>query len=242
MTEKRRLNELALFAGAGGGLLASRILGWNTVCAVEIEDYCRRVLLQRQREGHLDPFPIWDDVRTFDGRPWRGKIDVISGGFPCQDISAAGKGEGLAGERSGLVFKMLRIIDEVRPRFVFAENSPLLRTRGLGEIVERLSCMGYVGRVGVLGARHVGAPHRRDRMWIVAHSDQIGRERGPGTREKLPGWGELTNSGRWATEPDMGRVANGVAHRMDRLKAIGNGQVPAVAALAWRILSHDLDD
>ena len=89
------MNELALFAGAGGGILGGHLLGWRTVCAVEIEDYPRRVLLQRQADGFLPRFPIWDDVCTFDGKPWRGKVDVISGGFPCQDISIAGGGEDL---------------------------------------------------------------------------------------------------------------------------------------------------
>ena len=89
------MNELALFAGAGGGILAGHLLGWRTVAAVEIEDYPRRVLLQRQADGLLPRFPIWDDICTFDGKPWAGKVDVISGGFPCQDLSAAGKGAGL---------------------------------------------------------------------------------------------------------------------------------------------------
>lgn len=84
------MNELALFAGIGGGILGGKLLGWRTVCAVEREPYCIQRLMQRQDEGHLDPFPIWDDVRTFDGNPWRGLVDVVSGGFPCQDISCAG--------------------------------------------------------------------------------------------------------------------------------------------------------
>lgn len=96
------MNELHLFAGAGGGILGGMLLGHSCVCAVEIEPYCRKVLLQRQRDGILPKFPIWDDVRTFDGRPWRGKIDVVCGGFPCQDISCAGKGAGIGGARSGL--------------------------------------------------------------------------------------------------------------------------------------------
>ena len=98
------MNELALFAGAGGGLLASRLLGWTTIAAVEIEEYCRQVILTRQAEGHLEKFPIWDDIKTFDGRPFRGIVDVLTGGFPCQDISSAGRGVGIAGERSGLWF------------------------------------------------------------------------------------------------------------------------------------------
>ena len=85
------MNELALFAGAGGGILGGKLLGWRTVCAVEIEPYPRNVLIARQDDGSLEPFPIWDDVRTFDGKPWRGIIDLVSGGFPCQDISCSNR-------------------------------------------------------------------------------------------------------------------------------------------------------
>lgn len=161
------LRELALFAGAGGGILGGRLLGWRTVCAVEIEPYAASVLLTRQNDGSLPPFPVWDNVRTFDGRPWRGLVDVVSGGFPCQDISAAGKGAGIGGERSGLWAEFARIIGEVRPHYVFAENSPLLRTRGLGLVLSDLASLGYDASWGVLGAADVGAPHRRKRMWVV---------------------------------------------------------------------------
>ncbi|MEY4300040.1 MAG: hypothetical protein RIR25_1276, partial [Verrucomicrobiota bacterium] len=164
------MNELALFAGAGGGILGGHLLGWRTVCAVEWEPYPASVLIARQNEGFLLPFPIWDDVRTFDGRPWRGRVDVVSGGFPCQDISAAGKGAGIDGERSGMWTHMARIIREVGPRFVFVENSPMLTSRGLGRVLGDLAAMGYDARWGVLGAVDAGAPHRRDRIWIVAHA------------------------------------------------------------------------
>jgi len=327
------MNELALFAGAGGGILGGKLLGWTTVCAVEWEPYPTSVLIARQNEGVLPPFPIWDDVRTFDGKPWRGRIDVVSGGFPCQDISAAGKGAGIDGERSGMWAHMARIIREVGPRYCFVENSPMLTSRGLGRVLGDLAAMGYDARWGVLGAVDAGAPHKRDRIWIVAHAQsgesrkQTERQR----RENLGGGGcdfprpedswpkdlahaqkqrarglpigtsseytrlgfvgedvadagylrgrhgaesnetqpaSLTRCGEvcdtageglslgingavgrprplsesersswWATEPNVGRVAHGVAARVDRLKAIGNGQVPAVAALAWRILS-----
>jgi DNA (cytosine-5)-methyltransferase 1 len=163
------LNELALFAGAGGSLLASALHGWRTVAAVEIEDYPRRALLQRQADGCLPRFPIWDDIKTFDGRPWRGKIDIITGGFPCTDISAAGKGAGIEGEASGLWSEMARVIDEVRPRYVYAENSPLLVQRGLAVVLRDLAQMGsYDVRWGIVGADHIAAPHKRRRIWIVA--------------------------------------------------------------------------
>ena len=168
------LRELALFAGAGGGILGGKLLGWRTVCAVEWEPYPASVLCARQNDGFLPPFPIWDDVQTFDGHPWRGVVDVVSGGFPCQDISAAGKGAGIDGERSGMWREMARIIREVRPRYAFVENSPMLTSRGLGVVLADLASMGFDARWGVLGAADVGANHQRDRIWIVgtnmAHS------------------------------------------------------------------------
>ena len=262
--------------------MGGRLLGWRTVCAVEFAPYARSVLLARQRDGHLDPFPVWDDVRTFDGRPWRGSVDVVSGGFPCQDISAAGKGAGIGGARSGLWGEMARIISEVRPRYALVENSPMLTSRGLGVVLGDLAALGYDARWGVLGARHVGAPHKRDRIWIVAtdpnskrgRAKQVIRpEREDKTEPRDDGAAEYVadangqrSQGRdgkvlckrprertfrqggtlsaqssprpdwWQTEPQLGRVADGVANRVDRLRALGNGQVPAVAALAWRLL------
>lgn len=163
------VNELALFAGAGGGILGGQLLGWRTVCAVEYDCYAASVLVQRQNDGILQPFPVWDDVRTFDGKPWRGIVQVVSGGFPCTDISVAGKGAGIDGEHSGLWSEMARIIGEIRPRYVLVENSPALTVRGLGRVLGDLAAMGYDAEWGVLGAVHSGAPHKRDRIWIVAH-------------------------------------------------------------------------
>ena len=269
------MNELALFAGAGGGILGGKLLGWRTVCAVELDAYCRQVLLARQRDGFLPRFPIWDDVQTFDGRPWRGGVDVVSGGFPCVDISSAGKKQGIKGRESGLWREMARIIGEIRPAYAFVENSPMLTHRGLDRVVGDLAAMGYDARWGVVGAIHAKAPHRRERIWIVAHAKGAGvrgeerdvceKEWGSrsallqrsdgasssqrqavahtnGLRELQPqgreqdqrGW--FGNGGWWVAEPELDRVAYGVARGVDRLKAIGNGQVPAVAALAWRLL------
>jgi site-specific DNA-cytosine methylase len=164
------LRELALFAGAGGGILGGHLLGWRCVCAVEWEPYPAGVLIARQNEGILPPFPIWDDVRSFDGRPWRGIVDVVSGGFPCQDISAAGKGAGIDGERSGMWKEMARIIGEVQPRFAFVENSPMLTSRGLDRVLADLSEMGMDAVWGTVSASDAGAPHRRERIWILAYA------------------------------------------------------------------------
>lgn len=318
------LNELALFAGAGGGILGGHLLGWRTVCAVECNAYAASVLVARQNDGTLAPFPIWDDVCTFDGRPWRGRVDVLSGGFPCQDISSAGQGAGIDGARSGLWAQMARIIGEVRPRFVLVENSPMLTSRGLGRVLGDLAAMGYDARWGVLGACDAGAPHQRERIWILAyaredgwpwgrqheqpadlagtsgsqgetwhplalpaargredvaseasegaslparnmaHAPQVfgdGSEDDTGSSvgrplselgdragaedvadsaaaglEGPPGGGMRCEGSWWEHEPDVGRVADGVAARVDRLAALGNGQVPAVVRLAWRAL------
>jgi DNA (cytosine-5)-methyltransferase 1 len=241
------MNELALFAGAGGGILGGKLLGWRTVCAVEWEPYAASVLAARQNDGLLSPFPIWDDVRTFDGNPWRGVVDVVSGGFPCQDISAAGKGAGIDGERSGMWREMARIIGEVRPRFVLVENSPMLTSRGLDRVLGDLAEMGLDARWGVLGAAHAGAPHLRERIWILAdsdRSDEYGWRRALQVGRK---WseGQTAQDGdaqgiEWATEPGVGILADGVAARVEQLNALGNGQVPAVVAQAWRLLTANV--
>jgi DNA (cytosine-5)-methyltransferase 1 len=166
------MNELALFAGAGGGILGGELLGWRAVCAVERSAYCASVLAQRQTDGCLPLFPIWSDVSSFDGRPWRGIVDVVSGGFPCQDISVAGSGDGLDGERSGLWSQMARIICEVEPEFVYVENSPMLTSRGLDRVLGDLAEMGFDAEWGVLSAADVGAPHLRERAWILAHASR----------------------------------------------------------------------
>ena len=274
------MRELALFAGAGGGILGGHLLGWRTVCAVERDAYAAGVLAQRQNDGCLPPFPIWSDITTFDGRPWRGRVDVVSGGFPCQDISTAGKGAGIDGERSGLWAEMARIIREVRPRFVFVENSPALTSRGLGRVLGDLAEMGFDASWGVLGAADLGAHHKRDRIWIVAKNPNAHglRELQPqGDNEKSGGWsrnvcpkipdshshcaqgvecqpqscgnrrpaglhggaGSAQKWGEWPAEPGVGRVADGVSFRVDRIKALGNAQVPRVAAAAFAHLSGD---
>lgn len=300
-----RMRELALFAGAGGGILGGTLLGWRTVCAVELDKYAASVLVARQNDGFLPTFPIWDDVCTFDGRPWKGRVDVVSGGFPCQDVSSAGRGAGVQrGTKSGLWKQMARVVGEVRPQYVFVENSPLLASRGLSVVVGDLSEMGYDAQWGIVSAQEAGAPHRRERIWIAARNmadaksvfcnggknlssvgmgkqsisksgdgcwtqdvadsghgsgktkqgrsirkkekrkgkaraDASGGRGDSGSdKEQSAGKERFTgDAGWWISEPGVGRVADGVAARVDRLKAVGNGQVPAVAALAWRSMT-----
>jgi len=265
-----QLNELALFAGAGGGILGGHLLGWRTVCAVEWEQYPASVLCARQNDGILPPFPVWDDVQTFDGKPWRGIVQVVSGGFPCQDISAAGKGAGIKGNKSSMWKHMARIVSEVRPQYVFVENSPMLTSRGLGTVLADLSNMGFNAKWGVVSAADVGANHQRERIWIRAEQRNFfshteynrvgwGQQQSEGTQEKdvvdtnskrgcsgeawiknaKDAWkrpGCATRPEWWSVEPNVGRVAHGVAARVHRLKSIGNGQVPLCAATAWELL------
>jgi DNA (cytosine-5)-methyltransferase 1 len=265
------MNELALFAGAGGGILGSTILGWRTICAVEINAYAAQRLMQRQNEGHLPPFPIWDDVCTFDGTPWKGYVDVVSGGFPCQDISSAGKRSGIGGKKSGLWKQMARIIGEVNPQYVLIENSKDLKSRGLDTVLTDLAAMGYDARWGTLSARETGAPHLRKRLWIVANSnnhwkrkqviddemeiiktssrtshkkqpsDAYGKKLRVQSRRRDGENGKKTTINRfyhWWPLSIIEGMDDGVAHRMDRCRATGEGQVPRVVALAWNILSE----
>lgn len=243
------MNELALFAGAGGGILGGYLLGWTTVCGVERDAYAAGVLAQRQNDGLLPPFPIWSDVESFDGRLWRGLVDVISGGFPCQDISLAGKGAGITGQRSGLWKEFARIIGEVRPPYAFIENSPALIIRGLDVVLSDLAACGYDAQWLCLSAAQCGAPHIRDRIWILAYANSHRRQ--THTDQKalcLPTYregcsrhsGAMDHAREWfGTRPTgaspMG-MDDGVAFRMDRIKAAGNGQVPRVAATAFLTL------
>jgi len=281
------VRELHLFAGIGGGILGGMLLGHECVGAVEFDPYCREVLRARQADGCIPLFPVMDDVRTFDGAPWRGKVDVICGGFPCQPWSTAGKQLGTADHRH-LWPEMARIIAEVRPRYVFAENVTMA---AFEEPWRDLRRMGYrVPPAICVSASDVGAPHLRKRWWLLAiDSDGLddGAQRGvrhteietrgpaevgpkhEGTKSIMarPANGYSNGSGKptrtvddeapllpgvgnpngaklatairtdwWATEPRFRRVAHGVPKRMGRLKALGNAQVPLVAAEAFRLL------
>ena len=373
------MRELSLFTGAGGGLLGTKLLGWHTVGYVEFDDYCQKVLAQRIEDGFLDEAPIFGDIDEFiesgASKKYAGFVDVVTAGFPCQPFSVAGKQRGQDDERNKWP-QTIQTIRDVRPRFALLENVPgLLNSGYFHEILGSLAESGFDVRWDCISAAAVGAPHRRDRLWILAKSqhpdpnglgshreeeyflrglesndeqislfgsvgqvladsegeryrgrdreerrdegwnlqqseqtgsavgseaegrcgsrredvadssrsrfqarsgDRMGTEHGSRGNEGqsarssgqavrdvadsesagLQGWNisatesnkepRFSNPGAedcygglnwWSTEPNVGRVANGVASRVDRLKALGNGQVPAVAATAWRILS-----
>lgn len=218
------MNELALFAGAGGGLLATHLLGWRTVCAVEYNENARRVLCARQNDGSLLPFPIWNDVRTFDGREWEGIVDIVSGGFPCQAFSTAAAGRNNADD---LWPEMRRIISDAAPRFVYAEN---VSPKAINAAADDLESMGYKTRALSLSAQDLGADHIRERHWVLAYADDP-RELLRGINAEVAGVQSL-QTGIWGSYPGESGVADGMASRMDRIRASGNGQVPIVAASA----------
>lgn len=236
------MRELALFAGGGGGILGGKLLGWHTVCAVEIDAPARSVLLDAQRRGVFGRFPIWDDITTFDASAWAGSVDVITGGFPCQGISIANNSAmGLQDSRSGLWAEFARCIREIRPAHVLVENSPALTFRGLGTVLGDLAAMGYNARWGCLCSADSGGPILRKRIWIHASPSGL----------RLEGW-KPPAGGRW--EPSSTprerafwveqaitrpfRKPDAVAFRLDRerLRIIGNGQDPNQVADAWAAL------
>ena len=311
------MKVLDLFSGIGGFSLGLEAAGMETVAFCEREPFCQAVL-----KKHWPDIPCHEDVTTLDGKQYNGTIDVIAGGFPCQDISLAGKGAGLAGERSGLWFEYLRIIKEVQPRYVIIENVSALRSRGLEEVLRSLAEIGYDAEWHCIPASAIGAPHRRDRIWIVAYTRSAGRDAGNVCQQRDDGkpieqgrsiisaepseapspvanaesighsrgkpsnkasekrtiegggqseglWitepcdadriqhdgiipdamcegleGQRTLASRigtqlkdpsysrgWQSEPNVGRVADGIPARVHRLKALGNSIVPQIAEI-----------
>jgi DNA (cytosine-5)-methyltransferase 1 len=143
------------------------------VAYCEINPHARRILLRRIEKGQLANAPIWDDVRTLPTAEL-GRVDIVYGGFPCQDISAAGRGAGLAGERSGLFYEITRLCDDLRPRFVFLENVPAITTRGLDAVIGEFTKLGYDCRWTIVSAAELGANHLRRRWFLLAHTNRIG--------------------------------------------------------------------
>ena len=165
------MNELSLFTGYGGFSLGLRLAGLQTrtVMYVEWERYPQEIIKARIKDGAIDDAPIWADISTLDGTQLRGVVDIITGGFPCQPHSVAGKGRG-AGDERNLWPETARIIGEVRPRYVLLENVPgILTNRYIGTVLGSLSELGYDAEWGIVSAADAGAPHRRKRWWCLAH-------------------------------------------------------------------------
>ena len=288
------MRMLDLFTGIGGFSLAASWVWGNELDLAgfcEQDVYCGKVL-----KKNFPDVPIYPDIKELRGE-WFQDIDLITGGFPCQDISVAGKGAGIDGDRSGLWSEMCRIISEVRPRYALIENVPMLIHRGLERVLCDLTEIGYDAEWQVIGADDVGARHKRKRIWIVAYPGHLrgrhdecgnvglrsgkqaetaignasqfevagpGKEpetvadtasvgsSGPGQsqysgHQTSPGEGETANfideriGDIWTVEPDVGRVANGVPKRVDRLRGLGNAIVPQIAALIMQMIKDDMN-
>ncbi|SMP07081.1 DNA cytosine methyltransferase [Roseibium denhamense] len=288
---RHAVNGLALCAGVGGLELGLHIAepGYRTVCYVEREAFAASTLVARMEDKALDPAPLWDDVTSFDGRSWRGKVHLVTGGYPCQPFSFAGKRKGEDDPRH-LWPHIRRIVEEVDPEWCFFENVEGHLTLGAAQVFEDLRGLGYSVKAGMFSALEVGATHLRRRLFILAHADKIpllqpnragafskGHEvqerpdaegradcpRQSGTaldtdvaidpelecsssgRGELPlfapapfevgVWSEILD-GHADLQPELLGLDHGVADRVDRSDAAGNGVVSLAAAHAWKVL------
>ena len=233
------LKVLDLFSGIGGFSLGLEQAGMETVAFCEIDKKAKLVL-----NKHWPDVPVFDDVSTLTRETLDARgisVDVICGGFPCQDISLAGKGAGLEGDRSGLWFQFHRLIKEIQPHYAIIENVSALRNRGLDQVLRSLDEIGYDAEWHCIPASAVGAPHRRDRIWIVAYPMFAGLEGQRFISSRISE--ELKNSSYscwWAVEPAVGRVANGVSKRVDRLKQLGNAVVPQIPELIGKAIQKNM--
>ena len=248
-TEETR-THISLCAGYGGiDLGLHRVIrGMRTIAYAEIDAFAVEVLLARMEDGSLDAAPIWTDVRDFPWHLLHGSVDIISAGYPCQPFSHAGLRKGDDDERH-LWPHIRRGIDAVRPTVVFLENVEGHISMGLASVISDLEELGYEAAWGIFSAAECGAPHQRKRVFIIAISPDSMRERGQlpiewikptiqdarsnGTAGGIEDWSNITS---WPIEPTIHRSDDGIATRVDRLRLLGNGVVPATAALAFRTL------
>jgi len=227
-----KLRVLDLFSGIGGLSIGLENAGMKTIMFCEKDERCRKVL-----QKHWRDVPVHGDIETLgvdDGK----EIDVICGGFPCQDISLANSGSmrGLDGEKSGLWGEFYKQICKHSPTFVIIENSPVLRSKGLDRILNELSQVGYDAEWHCVPATAVDAPHSRDRVWVIAYPAGFGdrlQERQVLTRRHF-----IEHMSAWSPEPSVCRVANGIPNQSHRLRQLGNGLVPKIA----EIIGHAIID
>lgn len=237
-----------MFTGYGGIDIALEGYVTDVLAYVEIEEYAQRIIAQRMADGSLKRAPILADVRNIRGKI--GDCEIIYGGFPCQDISVAGLGRGLDGERSRLFYEIIRLTKEIRPNFVFLENVPAIRTRGLDKVIKSFTEIRYDCRWTIVSASSVGAQHRRERWFFLAHNnDKVwnGQNRSSARendskkiREKCfksAELGRIHNFKDWEEiDTFISRDTDGATYRLDRLKALGNGVVPIQVRYAFEKL------
>jgi DNA (cytosine-5)-methyltransferase 1 len=229
------MNELSLFSGAGGGLLGSLLLGWRPIGYVEKDEHCQRVIRRRIEDGILANAPIFGDIRSFIDQgfaaSYQGMVDVLSGGFPCQPFSLAGTRLGKDDARNlwPATIECLRII---RPPFAFLENVPGLLSSGyFGTILGDLAQSGYDARWRILSAAELGAPHKRDRLWIVAHATSgQSVERGGGDLAEAAGGGQ---GGDTAVGPGGADVADADGGRRQQRLADAQREISELDEVGW---------
>jgi DNA (cytosine-5)-methyltransferase 1 len=241
------IHGLDLFSGIGGISLA--LAPWvRTIAYCENDRYAQGVLLHRMRLGDISCAPIWDDIRTLKGDALPVVPDIMFGGFPCQDISVAGHGRGLEGERSGLFIHVARLAEEIRPSFIFLENVPAIRTRGLSVVCFELARLGYDLRWTTVSAAEVGAKHKRRRWFLLAanpNSEALRFQQGwrEGKSRCLKALNSSDGDPRhspWSSErlaePRVSRAGDGIPFSVDRDRGLGNAVVPLQARTAFKRL------
>ena len=248
------MRELSLFTGAGGGLTGTALLGWTPIGYVEINEYCQQVIRQRIEDGCIPEAPIFGDIRTFTregyARRYRGMVDIVTGGFPCQPFSTAGKQKGGKDDRN-MWPETADVIRMVRPKYAFIENvAGLLAHEYIREIFKDLAEMGMDARWGVLGGFATGNITNGERIWIVAYApdrvqcagmDSI-KNISVGSKESFTRRFESAIS-HALSQDDYTRIKRNpdvVAEKMEQLKAIGNGQMGPVVKLAWETLAREM--
>lgn len=238
-----KLNVLDLFSGIGGFSLGlERTGGFNAVAFCEIDKMAQRVL-----KKHWPDVPIHEDVSKLTRKDIDGPVDVICGGFPCQDLSTAGRGAGLAGDRSGLWWEYHRLIQEFQPQYAIIENVSALRSRGLDEVLRSLSEIGYDAEWYCIPAAAIGAPHRRDRVWIIAYPQRIGPQ-GQGryleslhpTPDAFREASGIVDAVQGNTLPYVCGRHDGVPPQPHRLKQLGNAVVPQIPELIGRAILRSM--
>ena len=247
------LNGLDIFSGIGGISVALR--EWvKPIAYVEIDTYCQGVILSRMADRGLEEAPIWDDIRTLSGHSFREKeIDIIYGGFPCQDISIAGLRKGLEGERSTLFFEVVRLAEQIKPKFIFLENVPHIINKGGDRVLTSVTSLGYDCRWCVISAKAVGALHKRERWFMLAKSNvchSYSKSSEQANKEAESNTPEQKTRRRYSREPwpfasiddwqetlsEMDKCSDGISFGVDRVRALGNSVVPQQAKKAFEIL------
>lgn len=222
-----KIKEFHLFAGIGGGIYGGELLGHECCGAVEIDEFCKKILALRQQDGWMNQFPIYGDITKLNGQDYKGSFDVLCGGFPCQAFSHAAHGKNIA--EKNLWSHMCRFAYESDAPVVFGEN---VTFKALDKARSDLQNIGYTVQLCKLSCEELGADHRRDRYWLLAVKDYDIFNKIANHIKSLP----KLKTQCWATAPFAYDYPQDETYRRQQLKAIGNAQSPFVAASVFKIL------